>query len=161
MPLEESREKQRPFLSRAILGLLSLEPVLQLLISAQSPWESELVEARKQGKKAYLSWWLLVGQGPPPPDQLGAHNCSQWAVGVCNKCENKYLDSLSLISFFSSFLKYMIHEINLLLQGRWFYQLKHISFLFALVLSDLSRRITFQCDIHGLMLDKGKVFEHS
>lgn len=53
----------------------------------------------------------------------------------------------------------MIHEIHLLLQERWFYQLKHISFLFALILSDLSRRIMFQYDIHGLMLDKGKVFE--
>lgn len=53
----------------------------------------------------------------------------------------------------------MIHEIHLLLQERWFYQLKHISFLFALILSDLSRRITFQYDIHGLMLDKGKVLE--
>lgn len=55
----------------------------------------------------------------------------------------------------------MIHEINLLLQERWFYQLKHTSFLFALALSDLSRRITFRYDIHGLMLDKGIVFEHS
>lgn len=52
----------------------------------------------------------------------------------------------------------MIHEIHLLLQEGWFYQLKHISFLFALILSDLCRGITFQYDIHGLMLDKGKVF---
>lgn len=52
----------------------------------------------------------------------------------------------------------MIHEIRLLLQEGWFYQLKHISFLLALILSGLCRGIMFQYYIHGVMLDKGKVF---
>jgi len=45
-----------------------------------------------------------------------------------------------------------------LLEKGWFYQLKHISFLFALILSGLCRGIVFQYDIHEVMLDKGKVF---
>lgn len=57
MPSEESREKHRSFLSMAILGLLSLEPVLQVLISAQSPWESELVEPRKKLIYHDGCWW--------------------------------------------------------------------------------------------------------
>lgn len=52
----------------------------------------------------------------------------------------------------------MIYEIHLLLRERWFYQLKQIFFLFALILSDFCRGIMFQYDIYGLMLDKGKVF---
>lgn len=54
--LEEHRKKNRSCLRRAISGLPSLEPVLQVLISDLSPWEPELVKDSKE-----LICYLVAG----------------------------------------------------------------------------------------------------
>lgn len=67
---------------------MDLPSLKQILISDQSPWESELVEVSKELICHCGCWWDWDHHQPNP---LGACNRSQWAVGECSKCEKKYL----------------------------------------------------------------------